>query len=418
MSVQVYRAAWLFDGLGNEVMTDGSVVVELGQIKEVGHKIRTPYGAEELDLGDVTLLPGLIDCHTHLCWGAEAVPHQWVEAHSPARLVLRMAAQARRTLATGVTTARDLGATGGLSIDLAAAIATGNLDGPHLVAAGRAIAMTGGHAAQIAVEVDGCDAVTAAVRSEIKRGATCIKVMASGGVYGEREHIDECQLSVAEMRAAVTVARQARLKVAAHAYTEIPINLALDAGVNSIEHGSYLDETTARRMSADGVYLVPTMTAYEVMTRQADAVDAPAHIRRKTAQVREASRAATSLALRLGVPLAAGSDSGGSGNDHGTFPEEARLLTECGADTAEAIRICTSAGAALCGVDADTGALEPGKRADLLAVDGDLRENMAYLGRPQLVVKDGRRFAAETLLGRDTDGSTTRRTTLAGVGGR
>lgn len=394
MSVQVYRAAWLFDGLGNEVIADGAVVVEHGTIREVGRTVRTPYGAEEVDLGDATLLPGLVDCHTHLCWGAEAVPHHWVEAHSSARLALRMAAQARRTLAAGVTTIRDLGATGGLSIDIGEAIAAGDLDGPLVVAAGQAIAMTGGHAAQIAVEVDGCDAVTAAVRAQLKRGAGCIKVMASGGVYGKREHIDEPQLSVAEMTAAVTVAEHARLKVAAHAYTDVPINRALDAGVDSIEHGSFLNHATARRMADAGVYLVPTMTAYEVMTRQADAVHAPPHIRRKTAQVREASRAATALALRLQVPLAAGSDSGGSGNTHGTFPEEARLLVECGADPAEAIRICSSAGAQLCGIETDTGSLEPGKRADLLAVDGDLGNNISYLSRTRLVVKAGHRHIA------------------------
>jgi imidazolonepropionase-like amidohydrolase len=398
VALQVYRAGWLFDGLGSELIDDGMVVVEAGRILDVGRHLHIPAGAEVVDLPSSTVLPGLVDCHTHLCWGAEAVPHQWVDAHTPARLALRMAAQARRTLAAGVTLARDLGSTGGLAIDLGQAIESGDLDGPLLVAAGRAIAMTGGHAAQIAMEVDGCDAVTAAVRSEIKRGAGCIKVMASGGVYGEREHIDEPQLSIAEMIAAVTAAHQARVKVAAHAYTEVPMNRAIDAGVDSIEHGSYLDEPTARRMAAAGVYLVPTMTAYEVMTRQADAVDAPLHIRRKTAQVREASRAATTTALRLGVPLAAGSDSGGSGNVHGTFPEEARLLVECGASVEEAIRICTSAGAALCGIDDETGSLQPGRRADLLFVEGDLSRDVRRLSRPRLIVRSGHRLLPDQLL--------------------
>lgn len=387
--MEIYRAAWMIDGLGQEVIDDGAVVVENGRICEVGRKLSTPSGATEYELGDATLLPGLVDCHTHLCWGAEAVPHEWVQVQRPARVVLRMAAQARRTLAAGVTTVRDLGSTDGLSVPLAQAVAAGDVVGPRIIAAGRAIAMTGGHAEQIAIEVDGCDAVTAAVRHEIKRGATCIKVMASGGVYGTREHIDEPQLSVPEMTAAVVAARHARLRVAAHAYTEIPINLALDAGVASIEHGSYLDEPTARRMATMGAYLVPTMTAYEVMTREADVVGAPPHIRRKTAQVREASRAAAALALRTGVPMAAGSDSGGSGNAHGTFPEEARLLIECGASVVEAIRICTSAGAELCGVGEITGSLTPGKAADLLAVAGDVSSDITALTRPVLILRDG-----------------------------
>lgn len=390
MTILALSSRWLLDGLGNEPVGDAVVVVEDGRIVDVTRRgTAVPASATTIDLGDATLIPGLIDCHTHLVWGAEAIPHEAVDRATPERTLLRMVAQARRTLAAGVTTVRDLGATHGLSIPLAAAIEAGDVEGPDIIAAGRAIAMTGGHAWQITVEADGVDGVRAAVRSEIKYGARCIKLMASGGVYGEREQIDEPQLTVEEMRAGVEEAHKAHLHVAAHAYTPGPMNLALDAGVDSIEHGSYLDEPTAQRMADTGAFLVPTMTAYEVMAREADAVGSPPHIRRKTALVREASREATALALRTGVDLAAGSDSGGSGNTHGTFPEEARLLVECGASVVDAIRICTSAGARLCGVHDDVGSVSPGKRADLVAVRGNLATDVRRLTETIAVFKAG-----------------------------
>jgi imidazolonepropionase-like amidohydrolase len=213
--------------------------------------------------------------------------------------------------------------------------------------------------------------------------------MASGGVLGSAEELDQPQLGLRELTAGVEEAHHKGIKVAAHAYTPVPIKMALDAGVDSIEHGSHLDEETARQMRSRGTFLVPTMTAYEVMSRRAEAVDAPAHIRRKTEVVREASKAATRLAMRLGVPIAAGSDSAGSGNYHGSFPEEVRLLVDCGATVEEAVRICTSAGAELCGVSADRGALSSGLRADLLVVRGDLLKDVSRIGDPLLVLKDG-----------------------------
>lgn len=397
MSVLAIRAARLIDGLGNDAVHDMAIIIVDGKISEVVAARRIPTTATTLDFPDGTVLPGLVDAHTHLVWAGDAVPHEWVARNSPERIVLRMANAALANLRAGITTVRDLGATHGLSLPLAAAIAAGDIPGPRVIPAGRAIAMTGGHAWQITHEADGADAVRAAVRGEIKAGARCIKIMASGGVYDERAGLDEAQLTVEEMTAATQEAHKAGVKVAAHAYTPGPINLALDAGVDSIEHGSFLDEPTAIRMRTLGVYLVPTMTASTLMIRNAEAIGTPKHMRDKGAAVRDAGRAATRLALRIGTPLAGGSDAGGAGIAHGTFATEVELLVECGASFVEALRICTSQSAELCGVGDVTGSIAPGLAADLFVVDGDPRTMPTLLHSPRLALLAGQPVIGEPL---------------------
>jgi imidazolonepropionase-like amidohydrolase len=231
-----------------------------------------------------------------------------VERESRALTALRCANNAALHLRAGVTTVRDVGATDGLSIDVARAVGLGVLRGPRVIAAGRAIAMTGGHGWFLGREADGAEAVRHAVRSELKAGATCIKLMASGGVYGHAEEPGSPQLTVEELRVAVEEAHKAGRRVAAHAYSIEAIGNALDAGVDSIEHGSFIDRDTAGRMRESGTYLVPTMSVYRAMSERGPELGAPEYIRRKTAEVLEASREAFRLALEAGVPVAAGTD--------------------------------------------------------------------------------------------------------------
>ncbi|MFI7067500.1 amidohydrolase family protein [Kribbella sp. NPDC050124] len=388
MPTTAYRARWCYDGLGNPPLEDATVTVADGRIAAV--RTGTRPAANVIDLGDATLLPGLVDAHVHLVWGAEGTPHREVELDDSATTLLRMAGRARRTLLAGTTTVRDLGATDSLTLPLAAAIERGDIPGPRLVAAGRAIAMTGGHAWQITREADGVDQVRSAVRTEVKAGARVIKLMASGGVYDERAGLTDRQFTDAELRAATQEAHRAGCSVAAHAYTPGPIRAALDAGVNSIEHGSFADEATLTRMAELGVYFVPTAMAAELIVRNARAAGTPDHMVGKAEQVRRAVRHAIKLALHLGTPVAAGTDSGGAGIQHGTLYEEAAILHSCGASVAETIRICTSAGAELCGVADETGTLEPGRRADLIAVEGNLAEDISNLRRVVLVVAGGK----------------------------
>jgi imidazolonepropionase-like amidohydrolase len=390
-----YRAARLFDGVSEQVIEDGAVVVEDGRIASVVPARDLPSDVEVVALGDATLLPGLIDAHVHLVWSASAEPHEVVERESQALTVLRCAKNAALHLRAGVTTVRDVGATDGLSIDVARAVALGVLPGPRVVAAGRAIAMTGGHGWFLGREADGAEAVRHAVRSELKAGATCIKLMASGGVYGHAEEPGSPQLTVEEMRAGVEEAHKAGRKVAAHAYSVEAIGNALEAGVDSIEHGSFIDRATAERMREQGTYLVPTLSVYQAMSNKGPELGAPEYIQRKTAEVLEASREAFRRARAAGVKIAAGTDCGAPGHPHGTLPEELRLMVELGATPFEVLRYGTSAAADLLGLAKEVGTLEPGKKADLLAVGGDPLHDIRALREVRLVLRDGARVVRE-----------------------
>lgn len=387
---EIYRVARLIDGVRERSMEDAAVVIEGEHITAVGPARDISGGAEVRDLGNVTLLPGLIDAHVHLVWSASREPHDVVDRESRYLTVLRCAANAARHIRAGVTTIRDLGSTDGMAVDVARAIEAGVVDGPRVVAAGRAIAMTGGHSWFLGCEADGADAVRHAVRSELKAGASCIKLMASGGVYGHAEEVGAPQLTVEEMQAGVDEAHKAGVKVAAHAYSPRAINNALDAGVDSIEHGSFLDVETAERMQRQNVYLVPTLSVYQAMYDTGPELDTPDYIRGKTGEVMLASRDALLLAATADVPLATGTDCGAPGHPHGTLAEEARLMVEAGLSTDRAIQAATSAAADLLGLADEIGTIEPGKRADLLVVAGDPLSDIRALREVRHVFRNGR----------------------------
>jgi imidazolonepropionase-like amidohydrolase len=394
--VLAYRAARVVDGISEEPMEVGVVVVEDGRIASVGPARELASGVEVVDLGDATLLPGLIDAHVHLVWSASAEPHEVVERESRALTALRCANNAERHLRSGVTTVRDVGSTDGLAIDIARAVELGILPGPRVVAAGRAIAMTGGHGWFLGREADGPDAVRRAAREEMKAGATCIKLMASGGVYGHAEEPGSPQLTIEEMRAAVEEAHKGGRKVAAHAYSIEAINNALESGVDSIEHGSFLDRQTAATMRELGAYLVPTMSVYQAMSDKGPELGTPEYIQRKTAEVLEASREAFRLARDNDVPIAAGTDCGAPGHPHGTLPQELMLMVEAGATPMQALRYGTSAPADLLGLSEEVGTLAPGKQADLLAVDGNPINDIRVLRKVRLVLRSGAEVFRDT----------------------
>lgn len=384
-----YRADRVIDGISDEPLQNAAVLVEDGQIVSVGPEGNLSEDIEVVDLGDATLLPGLIDAHVHLVWSASAEPHAVVESEPRAVTALRCADNMKKHLEAGVTTVRDVGSTDGMAIDISQAVRLGVLPGPRVVASGRSIAMTGGHGWFLGQEADGPDAVRSAVRQEIKNGAGCIKFMASGGVYGHAEEPDSPQLTVDEMRAGVEEAHKAGKKVAAHAYAGEAITSALDAGVDSIEHGSFIDQETAQRMRDLGTYLVPTMSVYAAMDEKGVELGAPEYIQRKTKEVLAATREALQTATEAGVKIAAGTDCGAPGHPHGTLPMELRLMVEAGATPMQAIQFGTSAAAELLGLEEETGTLEVGKQADLIAVGGNPLEDIRNLEKVTLLLLGG-----------------------------
>jgi imidazolonepropionase-like amidohydrolase len=383
-----YRAARLFDGRA-EPIANGVVVVDGEQIAYAGPAASAPATADTVDLGDATLLPGLIDAHVHLVWSAGALPHELVREESPYLTVLRCADNVARHLRAGVTTIRDVGSTGGMAVEVGRAIEKGVLRGPRVVAAGRAMAMTGGHAHYLGREVDGADAVRRAVREELKAGADCIKVMASGGVYGHREEVGNPQLTVEEMRAAVDEAHKAGRKVTAHAYSSQAIANALDAGVDCLEHGSFLEGDAADRMRRDSIFLVPTLSVYKAMYEAGPSLGTPLYLQRKTEVVMQASRASFRTALEAGIALASGTDCGAPGHPHGRLAEELALMVEYGATPVQALRAATLQAAELLGLADEIGTLEPGKRADLVAVRENPFANIGAVRDVRLVVLGG-----------------------------
>lgn len=386
-----YRAERVIDGISEEPLENTAVLVEDGRIVSVLSEGDLPGDAGVVDLGDATLLPGLIDAHVHLVWSASAEPHALVESEPRAVTALRCADNMNKHLDAGVTAVRDVGSTDGMAIDMAQAVELGVLPGPRVVASGRAIAMTGGHGWFLGQEADGPDAVRAAVRQEIKNGAGCIKFMASGGVYGHSEEPGSPQLTLDEMRAGIEEAHKVGKKVAAHAYAGEAITNALDAGVDSIEHGSFIDKEIAERMRDLGTYLVPTMSVYASMDEKGPELGAPDYIQRKTKEVLAATQDALQTAMQAGVKIAAGTDCGAPGHPHGTLPMELRLMVEAGATPMQAIRFGTSAAAELLGLE-EVGTLEADKKADLIAVSGDPLADITNLEEIELVVLEGARL--------------------------
>lgn len=387
-----YRAARVFDGTELHSSPSGmAVVVRDGRIDAVEPGAAVAGECVVVDLGDATVLPGLIDAHVHLTWDGSPDPVERVRREPHALTVLRAAGHAAAHVRAGVTVVRDLGSTRGLAVEVARAIDAGVVLGPRVVAAGRAIAMTGGHVYSIAREADGPDAVRRAVRQEIKAGARCIKIMASGGAMDDASHeLGAPQLSDAELRVAVEEAGRAGRAVAAHAHSLEAIHNVLNAGVRSVEHGTGLDATAARRMSRDGVVLVPTLSAVDAVRALARAGRLDPETGQRIELLAGHNGSAFRTALRHQVPIVAGSDSGVPGQRHGSLPDELVAMVRAGAPPELALRAATVEAARLLGVDAEHGVLAPGRRADLVAVDGDPLADITALRNVRLVLLAGR----------------------------
>lgn len=382
--------------VGNgKVLEKASVLVEGDRIHKVtSRNLTIPKGCRRISLKGCTLLPGFIDAHVHLCLDGSPDP---VTAcmNTPLSISLLKAANfARDTLMAGVTTIRDMGSKDGIDLGLRQAIRTGLVTGPRMLVSGQLICMTGGHGWPLGREANGADEVRKAAREQIKAGADIVKLMATGGVMTPAVEPGCEQFTEAELRAGVEEAHKAGRKTATHAMGTKGILNALRAGIDSIEHGTYLDDEAVELMKKRGVPLIPTLSALFQIESQGVQAGIPPFAIEKTSKVKLFHLASIRLARKAGVAIAMGTDAGTPFNRHGENLRELKLLVEhSGFSPGEAIQAGTRISAQVLGLDKELGTIEAGKLADLVVVDGNPFDDInLLLRRPsiRLVVQGGR----------------------------
>ena len=304
MARMILAGARLIDGTGTPPVAGRAVVVEDGRITAVVGEREAPSGTT-LRLDGLTLLPGLVNCHVHLCFSGEADPAAVMLRESHATTVINAVQRARQTVEAGVTTVRDLGGRDYAELAVRDAIGQGLIPGPRTLCAGRGICITGGHGWHvIGREADGPDEVRKAVREQIKAGADVVKLFATGGVMTPGVEPNAAQLTLDEVRAAIEEARKAGRRTAAHAQGTDGIANCLEAGITTIEHGIFLTEALCQRMARDGVALVPTLIAPHAIAAGGVAAGIPEFAVRKSLAVRDRHTESFRLALRRGTPAA------------------------------------------------------------------------------------------------------------------
>jgi imidazolonepropionase-like amidohydrolase len=404
------RAARYFDGRGDAVVDGGvAVLVENGLITRVGKaaSVVAPPDSDTIDLGDATLLPGFIDAHTHVSF--ESSPDYYKDdfqlRHRPApEQAFFAAAYAKKLLEAGFTTVRDLGSRDLIDVSLRNAIKADLVPGPRMLVAVNALSATGGHGdgdntppdrVPPRTLYDGvCDTpdeCVKAVRLQVKYGADVIKVHASGGVLSLTDAVDSPQLPRETLEALIGEAHRLGKKVAAHCHGDVAARAAIEAGIDSIEHGSFLKPDTLALMKKKGTVLVPTLHASEWLSTGENATKFPAAIQVKIKQATQARSQMFREALKVGVTIGFGTDSAVA--PHGINAREFSLMTGLGMTPAAALRSATSIDAALLGVEKQTGTLEAGKLGDIVAVPGnplvDIRqtENVVFVMRAGRIYK-------------------------------
>jgi len=398
--VVAVKAGRVLDVRSGKYLEHQLILIEGGRIKEIGSesqvKSHVPADARAIDLSQSTVLPGLIDAHTHVTFNPGQTGYRGLSISVP-REALIGARNARVTLEAGFTTIRNVHANGYSGITLRDAINAGDVLGPRILASGPALSITGGHgdenllAPQFHASGDavanGVPEVMAKVRENIKYGADVIKFMATGGVLSEGDNPDFEQFSPEEMRAIVAEAHRLGRKVAAHAHGAQGIKDAVLAGVDSIEHGSFINAEDIQLMKDHGTYLVPTLYLEDWLMDNLDKLPLTPNMVAKARYVLPLARANEERAIRQGVKVAFGTDS--AVYPHGLNAHEFAVLVKVGLSPLEAIQAATINAADLLGWSDRVGSLEPGKYADLIAVDGDPLQNVALLENVKFVMKGG-----------------------------
>ena len=404
----VLKAARLFDGKSNTLAQNGFVIVQGDKIVDVGSNLPVPDGAQVIDLGDATLSPGFMDAHTHVTLDFTDFNKRRLEelTLNVAEQTLRATTYARATVEAGFTTVRDVGSRFVASrefVDVALrnAINQGLIVGPRMLVATHGIGATGGHFDPTSgfrdllfgVEpdytdgiADGPDEIRKAVRFEVKNGADVIKAAVSGGVFSLADEVDTPQFTPAEMAALVDESHRLRKKVAVHCHGDTAARDAINAGVDSIEHGSFMKPDTLRLLKTKGTFLTPTLMAVEFIMGKIDTY--PPAIQAKARAAAAARSEMFRNAVKMGCKISFGTDA--AVFPHGQNAKEFKLMVDLGMPPIEALKSATSVDADLLGIAQRTGTLEKGKLADIVAVPGDPLADITATERVSFVMKDGK----------------------------
>ena len=390
------RAAHMLDVKSGKLL-DGQTIVVAGEtIESIGPsaQVTAQAGDKVIDLGGMTVMPGLIDVHTHLTMNTDFDPFREVTS-TDAKEAINGVVNARKTLMAGFTTSRNVGAGGYTDVDLRDAINSGQVPGPHLLVSGPALGITGGHCDdnllpfsyhQISDGVaDGIAEVQRKVRQNIKYGADVIKICATGGVLSKGDDPQASQYTLEEMQAIVADAHRLGRKVAAHAHGAQGILWATEAGVDSIEHGSYIDDAAIAEMKKRGTYLVPTLYLEDWMIANGNL---PPFYHQKMLDTIAVAKGNIKRAMQAGVKIALGTDA--AVYPHGLNAHELDVyVNQLGMAPLAALQTATVNAADLLGLTAKTGSLEPGKWADIIAVDKNPLDDVRVLQDVKFVMKAG-----------------------------
>lgn len=398
----VIKAAHFIDAATGSVRDNQSILIEGDKVKSTGPTAdiskSLPPDARVIELGDATVLPGLIDCHTHVTGQPENY-YEDIFRRSPIDVATTSHIYARRTLEAGFTTIRNVGAAEFTDIALRKAIDSGKVPGPRMLCAAVALGSTGGHAdlngfspylhfKQVAPGVaDGPEAIREAIRTNVKYGADWIKILASAGVLSEEEAVGAPQYSPEEMKAAVDEAALWGRKVAAHAHGTEAIKMAIRAGVTSIEHGSLIDDEGIRMMKERGTWLVADIYSDDYILAEFARLGYPQKIIEKERLVGKIQRENFRKAFKAGVKVAYGTDAGVY--PHGWNAKQLGKMVEWGLTPMQAIQSATVSAADLIGWKTKVGQLSPGYFADLVAVKGDPLKDVTVLEKVDFVMKGG-----------------------------
>jgi imidazolonepropionase-like amidohydrolase len=399
----IVRCGHLIDGVGKAARTNVSVIIEKGRFTSIVDGVVLPDpGDDVVDLSNQTVMPGLMDMHVHL--SSQLSPKSQLEEFTlnPTDVAMRATTYAKRTLLAGFTTVRNVGDDGMTTVSLKKAINEGYIVGPRIYTAGKVIATTGGHAdptdgwCQALMGdpgpkdgvINGADEARKAVRQRYKEGADLIKITATAGVLSIEGSADNAQFTMEELKAIVETAKDYGFTVAAHAHGAEGIRRAVEAGVTSIEHGTYMTPEIMSLMKKKGTVYVPTLLAGKTVMDMANQPGAlPDIVRPKALRVGAQVEHTFRAAYKAGVSIAMGTDTGVS--EHGKNAKEFELMVNYGMPPMEAIQAGTIAGAKLLRQDKDLGTVEKGKIADLVAVAGDPLTDIKLLQDVKFVMKEG-----------------------------